>query len=272
MTQSNNRILLSSGTGSTAQTIVTSYRRACHTSDTSSKLRMVGKFGDTGSSGNTRKFGLAYGTAFGGATASITNGAYFQLAGPTFSVCTMATSIGATVLNGDFNGIYGNTINLDTSTHEWEIYYTDQHAYFMLDGKNLHTVVSPDLPWTDTSNFYMWMSNQNTGGTVSTSLHMRSANISRLGSLVTQPNSVYIAGATAAWILKRSAGNLHSVIIGSAGSVTLYDNNSAASGATVTSLTVVTNNIGNFDFNDLPFFNGLTLVTTGTPQATIVWE
>jgi hypothetical protein len=109
-------------------------------------------------------------------------------------------------------------------------------------------------------------------GTVET-LEAWTATIVRLGKLETKPQYKYITGA-ATTVCKLSSGHLHKIIVNQAGTLcSIYDQTSAAVpiiGILDTNKT--TGTIGAVEYN-CPFFNGLTIVTTGAgTDITVIYE
>lgn len=275
--QSNSQVILTSGTNSAGSAQLNTIRRARYIGGSSMVYRAVIQLGDTGTASNYRRWGVAYNSTMPG-TPSITSptvvptdGAYFQLNGTTFSIVTVKAGTSTVVNSGSFNGTLGGTYSPGTSATTYEIYWTNSKVYFTIGGKILHTVSATSSTWAATMSPYVYMDNVNTGNTTSVTLSCRVATIRRLGKLETQSIYKNISGA-ATTICKYGPGRLNRITFNSAtnGTATIYDN-TAASGSLIA--TVTTNGLqGHVEYN-LPFFNGLTIVTSAAGHnITAVYE
>jgi hypothetical protein len=124
-------------------------------------------------------------------------------------------------------------------------------------------------------NHHIYSDNINSGGSVANvTLKIRVASISRLGLLQTSPTSRRVTTATTA-VLKYGLGQLHRIVINDPTTgtlMTIYDN-TAGSGTIIAIVNLGTKAVSpvSIEYN-LPFNNGLTIVSTGTWDATIVYE
>ena len=211
-----------------------------------------------------------------------TNGYFFQYDGTDIACMSRKASTDATVNSGSFNGSYGIGYTLDTNCQTYEIYWTNKNAYYLINDEILHTLTAPTATTTGSMSLPVRHEVKNgTGNTANNTLKVRTASISRLGNVTTQPTSKYYSATTTGDILKRGAGNLHSVFIGSvaaSGSViTLYDGISTG-GTVMASWTITYPAGGNFnsatyDFKGIPFFTGLFIViATQNAAVTVVYE
>ena len=200
----------------------------------------------------------------------VTDGFYFQLSGTTFSV---VSSIGGTptpVSTGSFNGQLGTTFVPSTNVTTYEIYYNNQTTWFVIDEVVLHSMTGLLTPLSNSMTLKAFYSNANINDSVTNvGLYARSCGIKRLGTLSNQPISKYQTG-TATAVLKYGSGNLHAIVTGSAtGSCILYDGFSAVA-PVIASLNPTVS--GTYNYMGLPFYNGLTAVTSGAILATIIYE
>ena len=102
---------------------------------------------------------------------------------------------------------------------------------------------------------------------------LRAMNIARLGLENTIPTYKRIAGATTT-TLKLSGGFLHAIIINSAGALcTVYDQTTAAVPYIgIIDTTKAAGIVGAISY-EMPFYNGLVIVTTGAgTDITVVYE
>ncbi len=345
VTQQNGRLDMLTNTTANGSAVILSFRRARYVIGSANMFIMEGRFGDTGTTNNTRQFGTGLGTNYnltvssvsvvagdvytdvngvqytvlitettttprvfatgtptagvgkvytrvsgGGAAsmtgsgftvdATLTDGYYFQLSGAVFSVGTIIGGSPTLVNSGLFNGVIGATYTVDTNMHTWEIYYNTKTVWFVIDGKLLHTILSPLTPLSNTQSLFAFMKNANSSNaTANVGLYSRSLSIRRLGLLESEKNWKYISTNTTT-VCKYSAGRLNKVIFGdpdSAQIVTLYDGLSVAAPIIAILTNVASGNQHSkfphsIDFG-MPFHNGLTVVTSvNAVPVTIIYE
>jgi hypothetical protein len=273
-TLSNGALIIATNTTANGSTKFNSLRRARYVAGSSMRYRTQLLL-SAGVASNKRRWGIAYGATM----PTITDGAYFELDGTTFSVVTLRNGVETRVSSDNFNGGIGPHFDPGTGNRSYEIYWTNGKVYFVIGDLILHTVTASAQTWAATMSQYIFMDNVNSGGiTSNNTLECRVSSIYRLGNLVTQPTSKYQSGTTAGVICKYGAGNLISLIISNPtnGSVvTLYDGTSVAgtviwasgnlSGADPTSTPL--------DFKGIPFFTGLFFtITAAACNLFIVYE
>lgn len=217
---------------------------------------------DTGTANVKRRWGVAWGAAM----PTITDGAYFELDGTSFSIVTLRGTSESRVSSGSFNGVLGYTYSPTTNNTTYEILYSNGGVSFIINGQLLHKVTASGAPWTNTLNLHVWLDVVNSGNSGAVVYYARMANICRVGELSTQQRNYYFpTGQTAGVVLKYSAGNIRNLVILSATNnsvITLYDN-TAASGTVLVSFTmstVTTNLPVTVPMDNVQFSNGLTLV------------
>ncbi len=196
---------------------------------------------------------------------------------PTLSVVSRKETSDTEVTS--FNGDYGTSFVLDNNVHTYEIWWSNKTAYFFVDDVLLHTITSLTTTAVGTPSLKVGLQTINSGGNDAVNtLVARSSMILRLGTLTTQPTSYYHASGTTAGVqVKVGAGNLHSIIFGSAANnavITLADSTSAATPVlwvyTATGALAAPVSI---DFKGMPFSNGLRfVVASGNASFTIVYE
>jgi hypothetical protein len=268
--QASSQILLTSGTSNAATVTAFSARRARYVGGAGMRYRAVVQPGDTGTANNTRRWGIAWGSV---AMPAVTDGAWFQISGTTFSVVTMKGGSAATVNNGSFNGNYGTTYDLSATAKTYEIYWTNTRVIFVVGDVIVHTVSAATATWSNTMSPHVFMDSVNSGVLgASVTLAVRTATIYRLGNIETSPIWKHLTAATAT-ILKYGAGRLHSVTyntFGNGATVSIYD---ALTATNAIALMAPPNNIypGTVNY-DLDFYIGLTITITGTVDLTIVYE
>lgn len=267
---SGGELTLSTNTTANGASRISSVRRARYVSGNSNYARMVVHFPDAGTANNVRRFGAAdYSTI-----TSITDGAYFQLSGTTFSVVTMRGGTTNITSDGAFNGYYGTHYHIDTNTsHVFEIYFTTFKVQFTIDGILLHESVMAANPWSNTVTLYLYADNVNSGGSISNVIyHIRSFSMHRLGPTFSAPKYVHISTATTT-ICKYGAGTLQSVILNNPtnNSITIYDN-TAGSGTIIAVINPGASAVPVALFYGIDFSTGLSVTTAGTPDITVVYE
>lgn len=267
ITQAGNEIALVSGTNSAASAKLHSVRKGRVIAGVSQQWRGGIQVNNIGIASNTRKWGVAWGATM----PTITDGAYFQLDGTTFSVVTLKGGTPTVVSSGSFNGSV-SSYTMTTSLATYEIYYTQTAVKFVINGVLIHTVSATTTPWSNQIDFHCYMENVNSGNTTSVDIQSRFSVIRRFGKEDSAPTYAHITTATTT-ILKYSMGKLHKVIVNNPTNnpITIYDN-SAASGAIIAVIDPDTSNVP-FELEyDVAFQNGLTIVTAGTPDLTILYE
>jgi hypothetical protein len=262
-TQANQLLTIANGTTDGNDVSITSVRTARYVGGSTNRFRANMIFGDTGAVGNTRRFG-AYNT---------TDGFFFELSGTTFRLGIRKASGDTTIAQASWST--GETFTVDTNMHTFEIYWTNKSVWFSIDDELVHKASATTAPLVGSINLPITMETINGAG-VTTSYQLKTTNmvIHRLGTERTQPTSKYIAGASAGTICKYSAGIVQQVIFfaGSNGNgIELYDN-TAASGTPILKFNSQSNIVTQMPIN-LPFFTGLTVVTTGSSSyCTIIYE
>jgi hypothetical protein len=256
-------LLLQTAGAANGAVSVNSVRRGRFSAGHSNLAKMLIYVPDTGLTNNKRRWGIADSSAL----PTIIDGAYFQIDGTTFSVATMRGGTEALVSSGSFNGNLGSTRTLDTNRHIYEIYYTLSRVWFVVDGELLHTVIAATTPWVNTPTMYIWLDNVNRNNLATNRiLYCGAANIHRFGPLVNAPAWKYI--------LKYGAGRLHSVILNTPTkeTISIYDDVTAVVANLIAIITPVeTAPPAAIPYN-LEFYNGLTIVTAGSPNLTVVYE
>jgi len=268
ITQANSEINLASGTNSAGSAQLTSVRKARQIAGVSNSYRAFIQLNNIGIANNTRRWGIG-----GGATLpTITDGAYFKLSGTTFGVATLKGGVETVVTSGSFNGA-ASTYTVTTNAVLCEIFYAQSSVIFCINGAIVHTVSGSVTTWSNMINFNIFMDNINSGNTTSVTLESRAASIRRYGKEDSNPQYVRISGNAATYVLKYGAGIVHRLIFNntSGTSVTIYDNTSAAA-PIVALITTASSALGTWSY-DLPFNDGLTIVTTGNGlDLTVVYE
>jgi len=259
-TQGNNKIVMASGTNSAGSAILQSVAKARYTGGSANRFRAQLQFSDLGKTDNVKKWGIFDGT----------DGAYFKLSGTTVSACTLKGGQETAVPSSTWNG--STSLPTITNIQSYEIYLTNAKVYFIMAGTLMHTVLATDDTWADTSVLPIRFSNVNSGNTTNTTMSVRVATIYRLGKLETAPRYAHISTATTS-ILKYGPGMIHQIIVNNPtnNAITVYDN-TAASGAVIA---IIDPDSGATPFvldYHVGFQNGLTIVTAGTPDMTVVYE
>lgn len=260
VTQANNQVSLITGTAADGSASLKSVRTARYTGGQANRFRAQVQLSDIGTANNIRSWG-----AFNG-----TDGACFELNGTTLNAVTWKTGTATRVAGTAWDVPLSPTL---TNCNSYEIYWTNSKVYFVVNGTLGHTKSASTATWSDTTNLPVYLQNYNSGSsTVNGTLQVRVATIYRLGDLETNPQ-YYHSTAAATVTLKNIAGRLHSVSVNNPtnNAFTLYD--SVGTSTSVIAVVDPDASATPFFLNyNLPFANGLTLVTAGTPDLTIIYE
>ena len=200
-------------------------------------------------------------------------GFFFELDGSTFSCGTRNGGVDTLVSSGSFNGTLGSTFTPDTSTYyKLGIEYTPMGAFYYINGRRLHQSVGGHLTGR-LSLPIRFENNNDNGNTTDVVFDCLGTVISREGELTTNSTYYHISGNAATHVLKQSGGTLHKLMFNntSGQTITIYDNN-AGSGDVIGVITTASGSIGEWAY-DVPFNNGLTIVTVGNGlDMTVVYE
>lgn len=269
--QINNQLILSCSATANSSASLQSVRFARYVGSYANRFRAQIQLSDTGSQDNIRSWGMY----------TPTDGVYFEFSGTNFNVVTRKTGVDTRVSSSNWN--LSTVIPLVNTCNTYEIYVTNKTAYFSLNDVLVHKYSATSDTYSDTLTLPARLENKNfNGNTFTASLLCRVATISRLGPLQsqTQRGRVTAAGQN---IFKFSAGRLDLVTCNTCptggGTVTIYDdingNNAsnivalitAPNGSTsVSSMTPTTLHYG------IPLANGLTVVSTGSWDVSVVYE
>jgi len=255
-------ITLSTGTTANSSAKYTSIRKARKITGATNQFRAVARNVQSPSINCIRRIG-AYG---------ITDGFFLQYDGTTFGVGKRKNSIDTVIENGNFNGNLGATIeDMDTEFTRIIIDYTALSAKFFINGILIHTIIADEASNTNTLDLPVTFEiiNEN-GNTTNNSYEVLFASILTLGKIRTQAKSAPITTNTTT-ILKYGAGVLQRIVnTNNAGSVIVYDN-TTATGTQLVSPIDTAKALGDLNF-DAPFNNGLTVITSGGAQITVIYE
>lgn len=268
VSQSGGQVTLSTNTTADGSATLVSFRRGRYVAGSSMRFRAVVQ-NDAGTANNKRRWGIADYTTL----ATATDGAYFSLNGTALQVATLKGGTETAIVSGDFNGSYGRTYVLDTNAHTFEIYWTNSSVWFSIDGELLHKASFATTTWANTMTQYLWMDNVNSGGsTTNLRMFVRVASIARMGAFQNAPIYKHIATATTT-ICKYGAGSLHQIVVNDPQGVTItvYDNYTAG-GSVVAVIKPLANSSPVTLTYKMDFYTGLTVVTSGTVDITVVYE
>lgn len=253
-------ITLATGTTADSTTKYETNLMARKVTGAPNQFRFVGRLVTATQANNLRRCG-AYGQ---------NNGFFFQVNGTTFGVGVRKGGVDTIVNSGSFNGNLGASVTMGTTFRRLVIDYDHLSAKFFLNGELLHTITAATASLTETLNLPITMENNNlNGNTTDNSFEILFAVIVRLGRLETENNYKYLA-ANATTVCKYGAGRLVRVSnADNAGSVTFYDNTSAA--GTVIAVVDTAKVLGTLELG-LPFSNGLTAVVSGGAKIILIYE
>jgi hypothetical protein len=273
--QSNGVVTLSTNTTANGSSKFYSVRRARYSAGSSMRYRAIIQLGDIGVTDNKRRWGIVDTTS---TMPTITDEAYFQLNGGTFSVVTMKGGVETTVSSGNFNGDLGASYVLDTDVKTYEIYWTNSKVWYSVNGNILHIVSAASSTWSNSITPYFYIDNVNSNGVnTNQTIICRTVSIYRLGALLTQPISKYQSGTTDAIVCKYGPGNVHGLAISgvsNTSNITVYDS-TTATGATLWNSGVMGAQTQPFHIPlwGVPFNNGLSFkIASANSTITIAYE
>jgi hypothetical protein len=199
------------------------------------------------------------------------NGFYFSVDGAgALSVNHANAGSVTTISSGSFNG-RATTYTLDTNVHAYEIYFFEMGAWFAIDGVLIHRFTPTTAKLCADFTVPITATAIN-AGTTSGTLHVWAASILRLGRDLTAPRFARITTAATA-TLKSGAGTLHRITLNDPRGtlITIYDN-TAGSGTVIGVINApATANPLTLHYG-VDFQTGLTIVSTGTWDATVIYE
>ena len=204
----------------------------------------------------------------------VTDGAWFQLNGTTFSVVTCKGTSETPIDNGAFNGQLSLGYLLNTINNIYEISYSNSGVTFLINQIPLHKVTASASTWTNTMHLHIFADVINSGASAAVSFYSRAMNITRIGHLETNPQ-VFHGTTTATTVLKYQPGLLNRIAVNDmvAGtSIFVYDGIGAA-GPLLAVITPGAKAVQPFtqEYN-IPFNNALSIYTTGTWDYTVSYE
>ncbi len=254
-TVSNGSVTLATNTTANGATQLYTSQLARFVGGTSNRFYGRIYLGDSGTANNTRRWGLM--------NAGATDGIYFKLSGTTFSINTRkggvetSTTITAPTLTG---------LNL------YEIDYNSGEIYFLINGVLVGTI-TPTSPYANTLQFNAFIDNTNTASST-TNVTISSLNITvyRLGQFETQPVQAHITTANT-YNLKYGPGILHKVTLNNPGgtTITVYDSTTGTGTVLAVINTPAQANPVTLSY-DFQFSTGLTVVSTGTWDANVIFQ
>jgi hypothetical protein len=167
------------------------------------------------------------------------------------------------------------TVPTLTNGTTYELYWTNSKVYFCISDVLMHLASFVSDTWTNTVSLPIRFENNNdNGANTNQTISSRVASIHILGDIHTNTQYGRITGASTQ-TLKFGAGTLHRVAIntppGSTDTITVYDN---VGGTTLPIAVIKLPNGATCAVMEygIPFGTGLTVVATGTCDATIIYE
>jgi hypothetical protein len=260
---------LSTGTTANNSTSVVSITTARFSGLAPNKVRIPLSIPDGGTVNNIRIWGMR----------TANDGAYFKLSGTTLDLITFlngAETVRAT--NGAFNGQFGLTFNIGTSSHFYEVIWQPRQVVWLADNKIIHTFNAAVAPWSGTLHFPIYLENTNiNGSTTNVVLQVRLAAAARFGIPQMEKKATFVSGITAATIIKHDIGNFHDITISAIANnarIIFYDNIAASgkvlfdTGPMPANTTPISLSMGGAHYNI-----GLTVVISGASANVLaIWD
>lgn len=203
------------------------------------------------------------------------NGFFFQMNGSALGIGIRKAGVDTIIPVASWD----HPMAMDTDNHVYEIYWTNQSAWFVMGGELVYTAVDGPAPLTATVSLKVTHENINSAGaTADVTMEIRGCGINALGPTSAEPDYAHIVGVASPGTtatLRYGAGKLLAITINGSGpvgsSITIY-NNTAGSGAIIAVIDAakiagpVTLQYGaSFDV-------GLTIVAVGVIDITVIFD
>jgi hypothetical protein len=169
------------------------------------------RLGDTGNAGNIRRWG-----AFTVSGVTPQEGYYYELSATTLNAVVVKAGTPTAVASTSWSKFATAPFTLDTNYHQFEIRYTANTVWFLIDNVLRHVVSGTTAPITTTLNFPIALHSINTSGATNRLIGVRNIGMGRFGQ---KPSYPQVATT--------------STVAGSASSVQLLNNNGGRKGATI---------------------------------------
>jgi hypothetical protein len=143
------------------------------------------RLGDTGTAGNIRRFG-----AFTISGTTPQEGAYFELSGTTLNAVTVKAGTPTATASGSWSKFSTAPFTLDTNYHFFEIRYTGNTVWFIIDNVLRHVTTTTSVPITTTLNWPITLQNTKTSGASDITLAARNVGLGRFGAPKQPPHDI----------------------------------------------------------------------------------
>lgn len=163
------------------------------------------RLGDTGVAGNIRRWGKY---TVSGTTPQ--DGFYYELSGTTLNAVTVRSGVATAVALASWTLAATNPFTLDANYHQWEIRYTANTVWFLVDGTLRHVAGgSTSAPITNTLTLPIAATNIKTSGATDITLAIRNIGTGGFGTL---PGGVVETGVNAVPALAVGGGTPHDAV------------------------------------------------------------
>jgi hypothetical protein len=205
---------------------------------------------------------------------TVSNGFWFEFSpAGVLSVNAKAAGVAvSSIPSGSFNGEV-TAYTLDTNIHAYEIVYFVMGAWFFIDGVLIHKFTPTTAVLTNDLDLHPFADTVNTAaGTTNRTVEFWSGSILRLGKATSVPYCRGITSATTT-VCKIGSGRLHRIVVNDPtnNAITIYDN-TAASGNIIATIDPGTITDPFALEYDCEFQLGLTVVTAGAANLTVVFD
>ena len=139
-------------------------------------LNSAVRFGDTGTAGNIRRVGMSTVSAF-----VPQDGFYYELNGIVLNAVYVKSGVVTAIPSTSWSNVTAAPFILDTNYHSFEIRYTSNSVWFIIDNVLRHKVSGQTTPLTGTLSFPIFIQNIKTSGTTDITLAIRNVGNGRFG-------------------------------------------------------------------------------------------
>lgn len=223
--------------------------------------------GITGKAGNIKRWGVYdTNTGMGFISSGTVFGVFFRKAG-------IETFISSSVFYDNVNSRAASPIPNLSKYNTYEIYWTNTKYLFVMNGGVVFSTQATATTLVSSPEVKLTFENSNFSAITSSTMTISNAGILREGPIHSN-NMYYNISGAGTYTLKRSAGRLIRIIIGTpaaSGATVIYDSTTGA-GDVLCNIDASKTSVPTSIEFDSSFSLGLTIVVTGSPNLTVIYE